>query len=150
MAIAVARSIIFDGSVDETNITKATEAIAVNEQEKYTSGKWVRKQVTLAAATDMDLNTYFADAFGNTVNFVTLKELWVWNTDTAKTVVVSGNILTLFQGAATETPTIQPDGWYAQVYPTGWTVVGATSDVMTLTPSAAGAVVKIFIVGAEA
>jgi len=148
MALSVARTISFGGSQDSTEITQVVETINVNKQEKYTSGVWVRDSVTLAAATDMDLDTYFSDGFGNAVNFATLYELWIHNTDTVKTVAVSGQILTLFQATGAEARTIQPDGYFIETNPTGWTVNDA-SDVMTLTPSAAGAVVEIFIIGAE-
>ena len=149
MALSVARRIIFDGSYDTTAITKVVETININEEERYTSGAWARKEVTLAAATNMDFNSYFADAFGTTINFATLKELFIWNTDTVKTVALSGNLKTLFMGGDTDDPVIQPDGWWGIANPTGWTIVNAASDTLTLTPSAAGAVVQIFVVGAE-
>lgn len=120
---------------------------------------------TINASTNEDLDLHggagtvlLVDSYGATITFARIRAIIV-KAAAANTnnVVVGGSATNTFVGpfgAATHTIAIPPDGFWMAVAPgtTGWTVTGATGDLLRVANSGAGTSVTydIFLIGASA
>lgn len=120
---------------------------------------------TLAASANEDLDLHggagtvlLTDTYGATITFARIRLIVVKAAaSNTNNVVIGGAATNTFVGpfgAATHTIALPPDGFYMAAAPgtAGWTVTGATGDLLRIANSAAGTSVTydIFLVGANA
>jgi hypothetical protein len=112
---------------------------------------------TVAASTndDLDLAGVLTDPFGVVVTFAKIKAIVIRSAAANTTNLTVGNGATPFVGpfgAAAHTLQLQPGGEIRLIAPqTGWTVTGATADILRIANAAgASAVYDVDIVGTSA
>jgi hypothetical protein len=135
--------------------TTPTSRIGKNLLQTYTSGtgsnqanQWWADRRTLAATSEnLDLFGGLTDAFGNTINFVTVKEIAILNRSTtaADFLLISGTALA---GMASGNIVVWASGrWVLSAPLNGFTIVDAGQDILTVDAGASTITYDIFLIG---
>ena len=120
---------------------------------------WSRRSTLAASASETwDLNGVLTDTFGNAVNFVKIKGLFLYAASGNTNNVVLGNAAANAWvgpfGAATHTIATAPDGYLQFIAPglAGWAVTAGTADQLKVANSGAGTSVTydLVLVGTSA
>ena len=152
-----------DGTYNDSgDVTGAIQKLNPAKLKTWTNGngsnqfnRYFDQKVTLAVSTPQSRDLYgsLSDRYGNTLNFVKVKFLWIENLGT-----VAGEVLTIdgtfieriILSGTTPTYKLGPGGiWYTESPVDGWAVTAGTDDVITLDPSAKDFDVRIIIGGTE-
>jgi hypothetical protein len=109
------------------------------------------RTLTSAASDNLDLAGVLTDAFGAVLTFTKIKAIII-ESDAANTVDITvGNGTNPFIGpfgAGAHTLALQPGGLIVLVAPqTGWTVTGATGDILKILAGAATVNYRIHLIG---
>lgn len=135
-----------------------TSRIGVNLLKQYTSGTganqanqwWADRRTTPAGAESLDLFGGLTDAFGNTINFATIREIIVQSrsTTTAERLSLSG---TAFSDMGLITLlSIGAGGRFMLSSPIdGFAITDSSGDILTVTPTPSNGshVYDIFLIG---
>ncbi len=157
--VTLTRRLTFGGKfVKNPAQTKAAETIDIDASQTYTHGTaanqanqpWGSAGVELAAAPgNIDLSGVIVDAFGTTIAFSKIKELWIFNTS-----IVSGENLTLTGNwgnavfGGTFLHIVPPSGHYHVSSPIdGYAVTATSADIITIDPGADTITYKAWALG---
>lgn len=159
--ITLTRRLVFGGKfIKNPAQTTAAETIGIDASQTYTDGTaanqakqpWGSEEVELAAAPgNIDLSGVVTDAFGATVAFTKIKELWIFNTSlvTGANLTLTGNFGdAAFAAGGTFSHIVPPNGHFHVSNPgAGYTVTATTGDIITIDPGAATITYKAWALG---
>ena len=143
------------------DLATAKDPLSITKTFTFTNGEGANKAEavfhdtrTLAssATEDLDLAGSLTDAFGNTLTFTKVKEIYISAaTGNTNNVEVGGAASNQFLGIykdATDISVLRPGAWLAWCVPdaTGMTVTAGTADLLKVANSAAGSSVSYDIV----
>ena len=138
------------------NLTTPTEAISVSKSVTWTGSNGNRfyyQRIALSASTPVTTNLYGAitDAFGNTLNFASIRQLIFENRGTTgQNVTVTGNFMTGSIIGATGSLTLPPGLTVFSSPIDGFAVTDTTKEAITLTPGAYAVDVDLVLIGVSA
>lgn len=160
--LAATTTLTLTGSYTNTlDLTSPREAIGFTVPDggqKYTNGTganqanafFADKRTVTGASETIDLTADLSDAFGTTLVFTKIKELIIYNTNTAtgKVLDITGNALTDIISSASPKITIGPSGVARFVSPVdGFTITNTTQDQLTIDPSTDTITYWLIIIG---
>lgn len=115
------------------------------------ANQWFSERVTLAATSkNLDLFGGLTNGFGETINFVTIKQILIYNRSSTATEIltISGTALTNLLGGTTPTVKIGPSGVWTQSSPIdGYAITDSSGDVLTIDSGTDTITYDIFILG---
>jgi hypothetical protein len=152
-----------DGTyLDTRDVTNATQKLNPSKLQTWTNGngqnqfnRYFDQKVTLAVSTPQSWDLYgsLSDVFGNTLNLVKVKFLWIEHlgSTAGETLTIDGTFIErVILSGTTPTYKLGPGGvWFTQDPIDGWAVTNTTDDVITLDPGAKDFDVRIIIGGTE-
>jgi hypothetical protein len=140
---------------DTLNVTKTIRLTSGTTASKADRIFHDYRTLATGATENLDLAGVLTDPLGNTLTFVTIKEILFIGDDTNTTILTIGNGTNPFVGpfgAGTHTHDLRPGGLYHAVAPaTGWTVTAGTADIIKVTnASGADASYRVVLIGTSA
>ena len=158
---AATGSVTINGSYeDSSNTTTAQELISYQASKALTSGTgasnadlFYSTRAQHTSTTSYDLTGGLTDRFGNTLTFVELREILVFNRSTTagEILVLQGNLMSAFLNGTAPTADLGPEGWFYHTNPRdGFTVTGTTQDTLTIDAGANTISYDLFLIGTSA
>lgn len=115
------------------------------------ANQWFSDQRTVTASLEnLDLYGGLTNAFGETINLVTIKQILIYNrsTTSGEILTISGSALTNLLGGTSPTVKIGPSGVWTQSSPIdGYAITNSSGDVLTVNPGANTITYDLFILG---
>lgn len=160
---ATIQSLISASYLNDSDLTTVLETVVRPYTVKLYEGTgvgqanalWTDRRTLAAGITDsLDLAGGLTDAFGDTLNFTTIRAVLLYNTETSagRTLTIGNaavNPCALWFSAAVQSETLHREGISLHVSPTdGWTVGAGASDVLRITnPTAFSITYDIYVIG---
>ena len=156
LAIRASFDGVFTGSQD---LTSAVENIAIAKALSLANGTadnqanefWSDQRTLAATSENHDLYGSLTNALGDTIQFIKVRALMVFNrsTTSGENLTLSGSFLELTPfGGTSPTIDVQPSGVFLLTAPVdGMTVTDSSADTLTINSGAATIVHDIVIVG---
>jgi hypothetical protein len=142
------------------DLTKTTERIPIIGQQQYGAGsaaqqgdQWLADKRTLAGASEtINLESTLKNAFGDTITFTKLRELWIFNTATTAghLLTLTGGFLGVMIGGTDPAPTIAPLGWYIRSSPIDGYAISEGKTSITIDPGANTITYWLILLGVKA
>ena len=128
-------------------LSPPTASIGIANSNDYTTGSganqvnaWYATTRSAAAAADtIDLDADLADAFGTTLVFTSIKEIWIINRSTAsgEDLTISGDAMLAFVGNNAHQAKAAAGGMWHQSAPVdGFAISSPDQDVLSIDPGA--------------
>ena len=149
----------YTSPLDLTTPTEAVSILVPPNGQLYLNGTggeqadiwFTDKRTVVAAPETIDLRqlpSAIVDAFGGNVSFTSLKEIVIFNTETAagKNLTLSGGAMTAFGAGGNET--VGPRGIFHRSSPVdGFPIIAGTGDLLTIDPGVNTIIYHIILLG---